>query len=763
MNLARREVKLAGIWQFIKFALVGIANTLVDWAVFYLLILFIIPDDKLLAKAISFVVAAINSFVLNSIWTFRQEFYSGIKDKNLRFYRIANYFIRFFVVSLVGFAINYFAFRWVIFNIAGTSFANYANIISLISASSAALVWNFVINKFWTYKTAGEEKLSPGEQKKKVQMFKFNLAAAGLIAIMVTISFFVMKGDAAIVDETAHIPAGYSYVKFHDYRLNPEHPPLAKYIAGVPLAFMNLSDLRTDSSWKVINQWDSGWYFLYRAGNDANAMIFWSRLPMLLFLILIGVVLYKWAVELFGSKTGLFVLFLYTFTPDFIAHGHFVTTDVPAAFGFLLAAYTFYKFLEKRNWKTFIFAATALGIAQLLKFSAFLLYPMFLILIFVRAYYDLKIDGEKFWLALWQRFKDFFWVSLASLGLVWLVYIPMVWNTPVSVEKRLILNNLTPDPRTLILRNFLDHFVNNPISRALGHYLLGLMLVFSRVAGGNSTFIISHSADKAIPWFFPVAWLIKTPAMVIILTFFATIYSFFRQKTRQEKWLLWFVLIPFALYWLISIRGSLNIGTRHLLPTVAFLYLFIGFIMRDIIESKKIAANIAVIACIFFLAIPVLSAYPNYLGYMNIFTYGHPGYNMMVDSSLDWGQDLKRLKNYLAENNISEANLKIDYFGGGLVSYYMPQAKVWRSGFGPTSGNLAISATFYQMSKLQGKEAGKWSYDWLDRYQPTAIIGSGILLFQITPEDLKKNPPTSPYPITHYDTPTKSDVPINQL
>ena len=163
-------MKLKNIWQFIKFAIVGVANTLVDWLVFYLLVFFVMPDGKLSAKAISFVVAVINSFILNSIWTFRAEFYSGIKDKNLKFYRIGTYFIRFFIVSLVGFVINYFTFRWVIFNIAGTSLANYANIASLVSASGAALVWNFVINKFWTYKTAGEEELSAEEQKHKVVM-----------------------------------------------------------------------------------------------------------------------------------------------------------------------------------------------------------------------------------------------------------------------------------------------------------------------------------------------------------------------------------------------------------------------------------------------------------------------------------------------------------------------------------------------------------------------------------------------------------------
>ncbi|PIX30184.1 hypothetical protein COZ63_01030 [Candidatus Berkelbacteria bacterium CG_4_8_14_3_um_filter_42_13] len=738
------------IWQFLKFAVVGVANTLVDWAVFYLLIFFVIPDGRFLAKALSFIVAAINSFILNSIWTFRQEFYSGIADRNLKFYRISTYFIRFFIVSLVGFIINYFTFRWVIFNISGGTLGENSNIIGLVCASGAALIWNFIINKIWTYRKGEEEKLPKEEQDRKITMFKYNLAAAGLLLFMFAISLFVMRGDSGIVDEIAHIPAGYSYLEYHDYRLNPEHPPLAKFIAAMPLAFLNLHQPNQDLSWQNIDQWENGWYFLYRSGNNPDEILFWSRLPMIILTILLGILLYKWALEVFGPKTGLFVLFLYTFTPEFLAHGHLVTTDVAAALGFVLAVYTFNKFLEKKTWKYLLLAGIVFGIAQLLKFSTFLLFAIFLVLIFIKAYFDKKSGNTSYWKALRSYFKAYILISIISVVVVWMVYIPMVWNTPVEIEKLVINNNLTLDPRILPLRNFLSAFAGNPITRALGHYLLGVMLVFGRVAGGNSTFILGHFSDKSIPWFFPVAWFLKTPATIIILTFFSIIYLLVRKtKNRAESWFLWLIAVPFVIYWAITVKGSLNIGTRHLLPTIPFLYLFIGFALKNIIESKRLVANIAVIVLVFSLAIPLIAAYPNYLGYFNVFTYGQKSYNLMVDSSLDWGQDLKRLARYAKENNIKD--IKIDYFGGGLPKHYIPDSQEWRSGYGPTTGWLAVSATFYQMSKLHGKEEGKWSYNWLDQYQPVKIIGTSIIVFHITPADLQQNPPQSPYPITKYD------------
>ena len=740
-------MKLTDMIQFAKFAVVGAINTLIDWAVFYVLIYFITPDERLFAKAVSFAFAVINSFVLNSIWTFRDEFYRGIRNKNIKFYSLANYFIRFIIVSLVGFAINYLAFRYVIFNATGW-FAQNSNLVGLIAASGSSLVWNFIINKLWTYNKT--TKYSEEESVAKAKNFKFDLVAAVIIFISLAISFTLISRDSAIVDETAHIPAGYTYAAYNDYRLNPEHPPLAKYVSGIPLQFLDLKPPKLDTSWQNILQWDSGWFFIFNAGNDPDQVVFWARLPMLLFVLALGILLYKWASEEFGNKTGLFVLFLYSFTPDVLAHGHFVTTDVPAAFGFALAVYTFSKFLDNKNLKYLIIAGVGLGVAQLLKFSAFMLYPILLLSIIVKSWIDSRKTGEKFLTLLWGNFKSYFWISIISLAVVWAMYIPMVWNMSGDVERRVIFNNM-PAEGAEAFRNFLGYFADNPILRGLGHYILGLMLVFGRVAGGNSTFIIGNFSDKAISWFFPVAFLIKTPVTILILFVFSLIFTVWKKVDERKGWLLWLIGLPFVIYWMITLKGSLNIGTRHLLPVLPFMYIFIGLAMQKIIESKKLAANLAVIIALFTLAVPVVAAYPKYISYFNAFTFGKDRHELMVDSSLDWGQDLKRLASYVEDRNIK--GLKIDYFGGGLPSYYIPDSVEYRSGYGPTTGWLAVSATFYQMSKLHGEKEGKWSYSWLDSYAPVKIIGDSILLYHITPEDLAANPPTSPYPIIKYDTP----------
>lgn len=92
-----------------------------------------------------------------------------------------------------------------------------------------------------------------------------------IVALITVASFNLMfkssLGELAVMDELAHIPAGYSYVRYLDYRLNPEHPPLVKALAALPLLFQNLNFPTDKSAWQndVNGQWEVGAQFLYES------------------------------------------------------------------------------------------------------------------------------------------------------------------------------------------------------------------------------------------------------------------------------------------------------------------------------------------------------------------------------------------------------------------------------------------------------------------------------------------------------------------
>src|ERR1700722_17070804 len=120
--------------------------------------------------------------------------------------------------------------------------------------------------------------------------------AGALLVAMFTLAFGSMVGNSAIVDEVAHIPAGYWYLHFGDFRLNPKHPPLMKDLAALPLQFMHLKFPKNQACWttEVNGEWDCGYAFLYNLGNNPNAILFWGRLPILIVAMVFGGWMY-WA------------------------------------------------------------------------------------------------------------------------------------------------------------------------------------------------------------------------------------------------------------------------------------------------------------------------------------------------------------------------------------------------------------------------------------------------------------------------------------
>src|SRR5438874_2268353 len=146
---------------------------------------------------------------------------------------------------------------------------------------------------------------------------------------------------SATSDEVAHLPAGYTYWKTHDLRLNPEHPPLAKLLAALPLLALKPKLDTSWPEWAAAQQYIFGYGFLYT--NDADRLVFWGRLPMTLIATLGALIVFLWARDMFGSASGLFALGLFAFSPNLLAHGMLVTTDVPLAVFMTLALYLFWK------------------------------------------------------------------------------------------------------------------------------------------------------------------------------------------------------------------------------------------------------------------------------------------------------------------------------------------------------------------------------------------------------------------------------------
>jgi hypothetical protein len=202
--------------------------------------------------------------------------------------------------------------------------------------------------------------------------------AAG-IALYVTLAATSMRTKSATFDEAAHLPAGYTYLKLRDHRLNPEHPPLIKALAAVPLLMMDVQLKPDDEAWRLRRQWEFGRRFLYR-WNDADRLLLRARLVIVALGALLGVAVFLRARRGWGLAAGGLALFLCALSPDVLAHGQIVTTDVGAALFMFLAVVAFERLVERATAGRLLAAGLAAGAAVATKFSMLVLAPILAVL-----------------------------------------------------------------------------------------------------------------------------------------------------------------------------------------------------------------------------------------------------------------------------------------------------------------------------------------------------------------------------------------------
>lgn len=573
-----------------------------------------------------------------------------------------------------------------------------------------------------------------------------NIIATCLLIFVFIITVLSIKDDSLTMDELAHLPAGYSYLTQKDMRLNPEHPPLVKDLAALPLLFIKDIEFPSDiPAWQedINGQWDFGRYFLYQTGNPIEKMIFLGRILMILVLILLGFFIFKWTKELFGNGTALLALFLFSFSPTFLAHGRLVTTDVGATAGVFIATYYFIKTLKFPFAKNIIIAGIAFGIAQLLKFSAIILVPLFGLLGLV--WWLIKLGTFR------QTIKIGFLIFVVGFLLIWPIYQFHIWNYPP--EKQTIDAQVYLRDTVELVKKPILWATDKPIIRAYAHYFTGLAMVFHRVAYGNTTYFLGEVSNFGWSYYFPIVYLIKEPitfhALTLIAIFYALVLLFKNKFWKDAKnkttnliktHFPEFAMLAFiVIYWTVSIKGSLNIGVRHLLPVFPFTIILAGAMTVKLLKEPYLKIKyIILIVLIFWQAFSVVSVYPHFLAYFDELVGGSAnGYKYVVDSNLDWGQDLKRLKKWVEENKIDK--IYVDYFGGGDAKYYLKEKYVpWWGTRNPQElpegSYLAVSATLLQGGrgkKIPGLEGPEGYYLWLNKYQPVAKIGYSIFVYRI--------------------------------
>jgi len=556
---------------------------------------------------------------------------------------------------------------------------------------------------------------------------------AGLLLILMA----VLAGGAALresvtVDEVSHIGAGVSYVQKLDLRMNPEHPPLPKVLAALPLVLRGVRADYTHISWtfsekffpSFLGQWVFGEWLLEK-WNEPKMVLAWARFPMLLLTLALGWAVYAYAKRLGGPWGGLLCLSLYVSTPAFLAFGPLVHTDVAVTLFSLLALWTFAGLWQAPNRRNVMLFGPCLAGALLSKFTAGVLFIAFVA--FALSLRWRPVPGQpvdKAELRLWRRtsWRATFKGILFAAALVYAFYFFFSLHQPTGA-----LYRIGNGPLALFLRRLLM-----PVLQ----YLSGVFWVL--ISSRRPTFLLGQSYPHGVWFYFPVVFALKSSLGFLITLFLAAVASLIRKlrsetpvalipAQRTSHWrVLWVSLFVFTGVCLLS---PLDISIRHFSVPLVLLTLLIAPLPRMLGEwrartplaAKLGAAAIAALAasCLFI----AVRAYPFYFPYINAFSQGRPAYAMVNDSNVDWNQSLPEVQRFAEQHRLQKIGL--DDYGFSNPNVFVPQAQPWNCQRpSPTDAGqwVALSAN----NILDGHNCA-----WLTQYPHEVLAGGSLYAVQL--------------------------------
>lgn len=505
-----------------------------------------------------------------------------------------------------------------------------------------------------------------------------NITAVFLLFLMGALMGGSVRRESITLDEVAHIGAGVSYLQKLDMRLNTEHPPLGKVLAALPLVIRGAKADYAGVSWSFSNgffnqylgEWVFGHWFATH-WNDPYSTVFWARMPMLLITLLLGWVIYAYGSKLGNAWGGLLCLCFYVSMPMFLTFGPLVLTDVIFTLFALLTLCTFAGMWRSPERSTMVKFGFALGGALLSKFSAGILFFCFVAFILSLRFKKLAaVPTETLELRAWRRRR---WGALIKGTLlaaliVYVVYFVLSWNQPTNT-----FSMIPGFPASLLLRRLLMPF---------WVFLQGLLLF--AITASRPTFILGRAYPHGVWFYFPVVFIFKSTLAflgMLLLACMMAITGKRRLKTpliADEMQMHWrAVWVFFFVFTIICIFSRLTISIRHFsVPLVLMLSLLAPFPKLLRYESKIARAGIWVTSALAVISIvTAVTTYPYYMPFLNSLGRGHPGYQLVNDSNLDWNQALPDVEQWTQHHGLQ--HVLLDEYGFSDPTVYVPQAQAW--------------------------------------------------------------------------------------
>ncbi|MFT5041585.1 MAG: 4-amino-4-deoxy-L-arabinose transferase-like glycosyltransferase [Hyphomicrobiaceae bacterium] len=545
------------------------------------------------------------------------------------------------------------------------------------------------------------------------------LVLVALAGIFLAQTLWAANRDSVTIDEFVHLPVGLNAWYHGDFRIDPINPHLPRMIAALPL----LLHPPAFSPAPEGGHWGMGYDLANRNSERYQALFVEARAMIALIGVLLGAVVFSWGRELYGWRAGLASAALFAVAPSMLAHGHLVTLDMAGAFGFTLSVYACWRLMMAPSRSRAVALGVALGLANLFKLSSFVLIIVVLGLIAWRAA-TARHTGTS--AGAW--FGHLILAGLVALAVLNLGY-GFDGTFALLAEARLADGGLLANLERAA------PWLRFPLPLPV---IDGIDMILNVGKTSEPSYFLAGELSAEGWWYYHLAaFALKTPLPLLALSLWALVRWLGGYDRAPLSSVVWVAVV--AIFAANSAFNSLAIGVRHVLAAVPLLLIPCGGVVAATVtrwngarvNRSAVGAGIAALLCL-WLAAESLSVAPRYLQYCNQIAGSADGcHEWLVDSNIDWGQDLLRLREYIDERQL--AGVHLAYFGRvDPLVYGIRYAPLHPT----SSGTAVISASFLMGRPYFWFVNGRYgwaranTYAWMRDKQPVDRVGS-LLVYEL--------------------------------
>lgn len=505
-------------------------------------------------------------------------------------------------------------------------------------------------------------------------------------------------GNSVTVVEFAQLPAGLAAWQRSSLGIYRVCGPMSKLLYALPA---HMGGIRTvyppsfDTDVETRREWELGEIFQAQHSRSYHAIYRWSRLLPILMTILCGCLVSEWSTRLFGTWPGVASLCACCWMPPILAHGSLLTSDMPSTVALVVSARLFWSFLMDARARTAVFAGLALGVAAATKFTLLILYPCWSGLLIARAFQmrrnedDESREGARRSIVRWTGYASL--MIAVSILAIDSLYLFQGMGTCLS-DWGGSRSSLSRVAHSLGQCRATAWLLRVPLPLPI-EFVRGLDVQLADTERLQSAYLLGETRLGGWWYWYAVATLIKTPipCLIIFALSFRNLADLVRSP-NPNAWAALCLLIP-ALEIALVITATTGTGSnaafRYLIPALALLCVWAGRSFSYAGSAPRWAGG----ALLVWLAADAVTAAPDLIGWQNVMARSVAGGQpALIGDSLDWGQDLNRLSDWIS-THADEGSTLICVYGPGSGEPYglMPPVARPTSKPGENPVYLAVS------------------------------------------------------------------------